>query len=105
GCLHLGLVLDGEKEESVVAAVIDVRDIHRTSQGAAELISLQSVGGSGEEAQSVDRRVAMEFEERAMQGIGAGARDCVDNAAGVTAVLRAEAVGLHAEFLQRVGIG
>ena len=70
---------------------------------AAELIALQRVAVGGEIVLGVEVVVAEEVEDRAVEGIGSGARDDVDDRAGMEAVLRGEAGGLHAEFLNGIG--
>ena len=70
--------------------------------GAAELVAFQAVVSGGEVVAGVDIAVAQEFEQVAMQSIGAGLGDDVDQASGMVAVARRQGTGLDAEFLERV---
>ena len=77
------------------------------AQRAAEVVlferRLLQPGPLAEERVGVELLVAVELEDAAAEGVGAGARGHVDHAAGEAAELGAGAVGLDAELFDRVG--
>ena len=79
----------------------------RAAEGCAELVAVEGgfAGGGLEVAGGVEVGIAEEFEDGAVELIGAGAHDGVDDAAADAAVFGAEVTGDDAEFGKGVGGG
>ena len=89
-------LVSGE-EERLVLAVVDLRDIDRAANGAAEIALLENRGLVGKEAAGVHGVVAQFFEQIAVHGVGArlgGKRD----RSGGAAEFGLHPVGFHGEF-------
>ena len=88
----------GREEESPVAP-------ERATQRRAELVAFEGrdrlVAGI-EKVLGVERRIAQELEGRAVHGVGPGAGDGVDHAAGGAAELGRVGVGQHLELEHRL---
>src|SRR5690348_3978390 len=78
--------------------------LDRAAGAASELIALEEVMCWREEVAGIQVAVAQKLEGAAVQLVGAGFGDHVDNRAGAAAVLGAVAVGLNAELLHRIRI-
>jgi hypothetical protein len=72
---------------------------------AAELVALERVLGGREEVAGVQIAVAQKLEQISVNLVGSGFAHHVDHAAHGIPVLRAHIGALHAEFLDRVGVG
>ncbi len=100
-----------EEKEGLILAVVDFRNQHRPTECCAKLIALQPVVllravvfERREEIGGVQVIVPQILKCRAVKLIRARTRDRIHNAANVAAELGVEGIGLHAEFLQGVGI-
>ncbi len=107
--LHETHQLKVAKEEGLVLAVVGFGNHYRAADGAAELVELERRPGAaafiGEKIVGVELVIAKELVERKVRIVGPGLGDHVEDAAGGAPILRAEGVGIHLEFLHRVGIG
>src|SRR3954447_17836961 len=91
-------------EEEAVLAIEDFRDVHRAAYHETELIQAEGRDGLGrgiEEVLGIERGVAQEFEDRAVQYVSAGFEIHVDNAKA-SAVGRGSGTGLNFELLNHV---
>ena len=86
------------KEESLV-----VND--RTTDSATVLIALDLIvgGGGSEIVLGIEVRIANKLEDIAVEIVGTGLGDDVDDATGILTVLGAVVAGLDAEFLESIG--
>jgi hypothetical protein len=86
------------EEEGSILATVDMGDGERAAEGATELVALEGLSLDGEEVAGVERVIADEFEEIAVELIGAGLGGGVEEAA---AAIEFGGVGvlLDAEFL------
>src|SRR5215831_6842954 len=73
-------------------------------EAAAELIAFERILHGSEELAGVQISVAEKVKQAAMDFVGAGPRDDVDDAAARIAVLRGEVARLQTELLHGVGI-
>ena len=91
--------------EGFVASIVELRDVHRTSEDEAELVLAQyRLGGSALERSRrlrVKGVVSEEFEGSAVELVGAALTHDVD-LVGAKAVLRGIVSTLYFEFLDRV---
>src|SRR5262249_10861300 len=78
--------------------------LDRSANAAPELIALERILHGSEELAGVQLSIAEKVKQAAMDLVGAGSRDDVDDAAARIAVLRGEVAGLETELLHRVGI-
>ncbi len=58
-----------------------------------------------EEIAAVEKGIAIELERIAMESVGAGFDDCIQDAAGITAVFGIDSAGDQVEFADSVGTG
>src|SRR5205085_2320974 len=110
--LALPKALVGEEEEGSVLAGVDggaaraeARQVERAADVAAELVALEGrrvVQREVEEVARIERVVAQELEQLAVEFVRAGARGDVDDRAGVAAVLGAEGRVVGLELLHGV---
>ena len=114
GRLALRRALVGEEKETFVTAVVDFWNENRPAQGGTKLVAFQAIvaadvrarrDGRIEEIACVDGFVANELEGAAMDTVGAGLGDGVDQTARLAAEFGGKVVGLDAEFLQGIGVG
>src|SRR2546423_9314722 len=75
------------------------------AKGGAELVPLQSVIPQGEEIFGIERVVAEVFVCCTMKAVGPGLHYHVDHAARLLPILSIDIAGLHAEFLDAIGVG
>ena len=92
--------LPAEKEERAVRAVV-ARQLHRPAKIAAVLAAIEGVRLGREVVARVERLVPHVAERAAVEGVGARARDGIDDGARAVALSRAVVAGLNTEFLQR----
>ena len=78
---------DSQRKRSPCSGRYKVRDHDRSADCAAELVALQLIALRREEVPRVEHRIADEFKQIAVQLVGPGARDHIDDAARITAVL------------------
>lgn len=90
------------KEEGFVLAVVDLGDDERAAEAGAVFVALEgaelAAAGVGEVAIGIHAAVAEEFEDAAVEGIGAGLGGDGEDAAAGAAVFGAVGVGLDTEF-------
>src|SRR5580700_7663078 len=93
--MKLILLLAIDEEESFVLA-------NRTSDGTAKLVQIELFWRGGEEALGIERGVAEELEQRAVEVIRAGFSCDQDGGPCARAVLGGVVVGQNLEFLNVV---
>ena len=105
GVLALVIALVREKEEGAVFAVVEVWDGDGAANRGAELILAKRIAGELEIVAGVELFVAEELPGGAVEGVGAGLRGDVDDAARDLAELGEIVVGLDLELLDVVEDG
>src|ERR1700719_66280 len=76
------------------------------AQSGAKLVAMKRrLGQSGSPVISIENRVAHKLKGRAVKLVAAGFGEHVDDAAGITPILRVVAVGLNPEFLDGIRVG
>src|SRR6185312_9759009 len=88
-------LLVAEKEERLVAD-------DRAPNHAAELIAFELVADGGKVVASIEYGITVEFEEVAVECIGAAGGDRIHDRAGIAAITSCVIARLHAELLQRI---
>src|SRR5207249_11299992 len=93
--------------EGAVAAVVQLRQVQGTAEGASELVLLERrlVAARIEEVIGVHVRVAQKMEQRAMEVVRAGTKAYVNGAAQRAAELGRQKIALYLELGDRVRTG
>ena len=95
----------GEIEEGLILAVVDFRNVNRTSDASAAVELAVASLGQAEKVRGkrlgVEKLIASLEQSAAVHPVRAGLHHEIEHAAGGLAVLGAHAAGFHLELLQR----